>query len=200
MFATILVQIPLAMLSVLEIPDATRDCRLEVLTPETLEERTLREFDSAVHAYAELRDRLARQVLATTIVDGEGGTFADELRGAIIAGHPVARRGEFFTPSVTDTIKTRLTHALLGGAGAMPHRLYEPLAGELAPEVNSTFPVVPGPVEWPMLFVQLPRLPSGLGYALWGRDLVLVDLPALLVLDVLPEALPEGARPGVVYP
>jgi hypothetical protein len=42
-------------------------------------------------------------------------------------------------------------------------------------------------------------VPRELGYALWGRALVLVDVDANLVLDVLSDALPEGARPGVMY-
>jgi hypothetical protein len=45
----------------------------------------------------------------------------------------------------------------------------------------------------------LPAVPRELDYAFWGRDLVLVDLDANLVIDILSEALPEGARPGVVY-
>jgi hypothetical protein len=45
----------------------------------------------------------------------------------------------------------------------------------------------------------LPVIPRELEYAFWGRDLVLVDVAANLVIDVLPEALLEGSRPGVLY-
>ena len=45
----------------------------------------------------------------------------------------------------------------------------------------------------------LPALPPELDYAVRGRDLVLVDVEANLVIDVLPDALPEGASPGGVY-
>jgi hypothetical protein len=45
----------------------------------------------------------------------------------------------------------------------------------------------------------LPALPPELDYAIWGRDLVLIDIAANLVLDVLRDALPEGAYLGVEY-
>ena len=38
-----------------------------------------------------------------------------------------------------------------------------------------------------------------LEYLLWDRDLVLVDVDANLVIDVLREALPERIRPGVGF-
>jgi hypothetical protein len=39
----------------------------------------------------------------------------------------------------------------------------------------------------------LPALPQGLQYRLVGRDLILLDLDANLVVDILPEALPRPA-------
>lgn len=200
MMVTVLVQIPLAMLPVLQIPDATRDCLLEVLTPEAIEERTLHGFDANVRAYAALHRELARNVASAATFEGEGSGFGDELRGAMIAARPQAQQGDFFTSTVAEVIRDRISRALLRGVGGTTLRLYEPLAGEAAPEVNGQFPLVRGVVEWPTLFVHLPKLPGELGYALWGRDLVLIDVPASLVLDVLPEALPDGAHPGVVYP
>lgn len=200
MIATILVQIPLTVLSVLQIEDPARDCWLEVLTPEAIEERTLRGFDSNVRAYAALHDQLARQLASAATFDGEGSAFGDELRGAMNAARPHAQQGDFFTPALGEIVRARITRALLRGAGGTTQRLYEPVAGEAAPEVNGLFPLVHGTVEWPTLFLHLPKLPGELGYALWGRDLVLIDVPASLVLDVLPEALPDGAHPGVTYP
>ena len=201
MIATILVHIPLAVLSILQIEDPARECWLEVLTPEAIEERTLREFDSNVRAYAALRDQLARQLASAAIFDSdEASAFGDELRHAMIAARPHAQQGDFFTSALAEIVRERINRVLLRGAGGMTRRLYEPVAGEAAPDVNGLFPLVHGTVEWPILFLHLPKLPGELGYALWGRDLVLIDVPASLVLDVLPEALPDGAHPGVTYP
>ena len=41
----------------------------------------------------------------------------------------------------------------------------------------------------------LPALPEGLQYKFIGRDLVLVDVDANVIVDVLPDAVPPGDRP-----
>ena len=200
MLATILVRVPLVLVPLLPFPAPPRDCQLELLTPQALEERTLGEFDRQVMAYVTLHRQLARFLPPIHMFfDDEGGLVSDELRASLVAARPLARPGSFFTPAVAELLKRRIDDALLYGAGygAMP--LYEPLPGEPAPTVNQPFPSVLGSVRWPALVSALPIVPRELDYAFWGRDLVLVDVDANLVIDVLSEALPEGARPGVVY-
>jgi hypothetical protein len=43
---------------------------------------------------------------------------------------------------------------------------------------------------WPSLLLALPPLPRELEYRFWDRHLVLVDLHANLVVDILENALP----------
>jgi hypothetical protein len=199
MLATILVPIPLIVSSIAHVPIATRDCNLEALTPAVSEARALSDFDARIRAYVALHRRLVRST-GVAMPDDEGEFFADDLRAAISAARPQARPGEFFTASVGQVIAARIDRALLRGLPLPSRRLYAPLPGEPGPAVNSRFPFVAGNLAWPALFIQLPELPPELGYAVWGRDLVLVDLAANLVLDVLPDALPEDAYLGVVYP
>ena len=198
MLATILFAIPIGVLTIAPLPQPTRDCQLEVLTPAALEERALVDFQTRIDAYVALHRRLARSTGA--MPDEEGDFFGDELRAILVAARPHARQGGFFTPAVETAFRTRIDRSLLLGIPVIAGRLYEPLLGEPAPAVNSAFPVVPGAVTWQGLFLKLPELPPELGYALWGQDLVLVDMIANLVLDVMPEALPEEAYPGVLYP
>ena len=200
MLAAILLLIPLALPPIVDVPQPTRDCWLEVVTAETIEERTIADFQAQLDAYVALQRRLARSLgPATMFGDDEGDMWGGQLRAALVAARPLARQGEFFTPSMAGVVTGRVDRALLRGIAAIPVRLYEPLPGESPPAVNAAFPFVGVSVEWPALFRELPALPPELGYALWGRDLVLVDVDANLVLDVLPEALPEGARPGVQF-
>jgi hypothetical protein len=199
MLAAILLPIPLALAPIVERPQPSRDCWLEVVTAETLERRTIAEFEGRLDAYIALQRRLVRSLGATMFEDDEGDMLGDPLRAALVAARPLARQGEFFTPSMTRVVTGRVDRALLRGVAATPARLYEPLPGEPPPQVNKAFPFVSVSVEWPALFRELPTLPPELGYAIWGRDLVLVDKAADLVLDVMPEALPEGARPGVQF-
>ena len=198
MLATILIASPLGVLPIVPLAQPTRDCLLEVLTPAAIEERAVVDFQTRIEAYVALHRRLARSTAA--MPDDEGEFFGDELRAALVAARPYARRGGFFTLAVETAFRTRIDRSLRLGIPVTAGRLYEPLLGDPAPAVNAAFPVGPGAGPWPALFLELPDLPPGLGYALWGRDLVLVDVVANLVLDVLPEALPEGAYPGVLYP
>jgi hypothetical protein len=197
MLATFLVPIPLAVLSFVPVTSPTRDCNLEVLTPPATEVRTMHDLDARLHAYVALRRRLIRSMGVAMMPDDEGGFFGNELREVIVAARPQARQGEFFTPAISTIIGARIDRALLRGVTPQPGRLYEPLLGEPAPKIGAGFPLVPGTVIWPALFNELPGLPPELGYALWGRSLVLVDRDANLVLDVLPEALPAGVYSSI---
>ena len=200
MLAAILLPIPLALPPIVQIPEPRRDCWLEAVTAETIEEPAIADFQARLDAYVALQRRLTRSLGATTRVgDDEGDMLGDELRAVLVAARPLAGPGEFFRPAMAGVVTGRVDRALLRGVAAMPVRLYEPVPGEPAPAVNQAFPWVAVSVEWPALFRELPALPPELGYALWGRDLVLVDVAANLVLDVLPDALPEGARPGVQF-
>ena len=197
MLATILFAIPIGVLPIVPLPQPTRDCRLEMLAPAALEDRALVDFQARIDAYVALHRRLARSTGA--MPDDEGDFFGDEMREALVAARPHARQGGFFTLAVETAFRTRIDRSLLLGLPVTAGRLYEPLPGEPAPAVNAAFPVVSGAVTWQALFLRLPELPPELGYALWGRDLVLVDVVANLVLDVMPAALPDGALQGVLY-
>jgi hypothetical protein len=199
MLATILVHVPFILFSALQLPAPTAECRLDVLTPLVLEEQALAEFDSRVQTYLTLHRRVVRSFGPADLMDDEEGFLADELRAAIVAARPYSRQGDFFTPRVAEWFRTRIDAALLAGLARPPAGLYEPLPGEPGPAVNDRLPLVPGSLHWQALVEALPPLPAELAYAVWGRDLVLVDVPANLVIDVLSAALPEGARPGVVY-
>ena len=204
MAVSVLIQVPFAIVALLNLPAPTRDCQFEVLQPAVIEERALGEFHSRIAVYVALQRRLARATYPMPPFDDEGlfddeGFLSEEFREAMIAARPLAREGDFFTPGVRELFRTRIDVALAGGLGGPVVPLYTPLPGERAPAVNGPFSLVRGVVQWPELVPALPALPKELGYAFWGRDLVLVDVVADLVLDILPEALPEGARPGVIY-
>jgi hypothetical protein len=192
--------VSVAVLPILGLPEATGDCRLEILALQTIDKRTITEFEANVEAYVRLHRHFVRALPMTQLSDEEGWSVSDELRAALVVARPLARQGGFFTPRVTDMFRSRIDRALLLNAVAPPPApLYEPLLGEPGPSVNEQFPRVLRSVEWPALAGVLPVIPAELAYAFWGRDLVLVDVSADLVIDVLPDALPDGVRPGGVY-
>ena len=200
MLATIFVRIPLALVPLLPLPDSPRDCRLEVLTPQALEERTLDEFQGRVSAYVMVHRYLARSLAPVHVfVDEEATLVNEELRTALVAAYPQAGPGRIFTPVVGELLRTRIDDALLYGVGHGSMTGYEPLWGEPPPVVNQGFPPVFGSAYWPALTQVLPVIPEELAYLFWGRDLVLVDVDTNLVIDVLRDALPERVFSGRVF-
>ena len=116
-----------------------------------------------------------------------------ELACAIKAARPHARQGDFFFPAVVDIFRMTIAEALSGvDSDAFFESLYaeDAVPAGLPPRVHDTYP------EWathdvPFLVLErLPLLPDELEYRLIGRTLVLWDIDADLVLDVLPDAIP----------
>jgi hypothetical protein len=202
MFAIVAIQVPL-LLSPLPTAHPTRDCRFEVLAPQAIEDRALSGFNLAVDQYVKLHRRIVRSMPMPPAFDNEDGFAADELRDAIVAERPNAQRGAFFTPGVALVLQQRIDWAFLHHPGAATDATvrggYDPLPGEAGPMVNQPFPPVTASVRWLPLVRALPPLPGELEFALWGRDLVLLDVRANLVLDVLPDALPPAVGSGVVF-
>jgi hypothetical protein len=202
MFAAIAIRVPLAVLPFLPMSQPTRDCLLEVMTPQAIEERAVADFSAAVDRYVKLHRQLARSLPMPPAFDDEDPFQAEELRAAIVAARPYARQGTFFTTGVAAMLRDRIETEVLyhpGAADVILRGGYEPVPGEPGPVVNEPFPPVRAWVRWPPLARALPGLPRELDYALWGRDLVLVDVAANLVLDILPDALPPVARAAETF-
>jgi len=63
------------------------------------------------------------------------------------------------------------------------------------PRVNGTYPETAALATVPPLILQrLQRLPDGIEYRFMGRDLILRDTKANLIVDVLPGAVPTEGR------
>lgn len=66
--------------------------------------------------------------------------------------------------------------------------------GDVKVAVNARYPPnVPYTTLPPALLLRLPTLPDGLEYRFVGRALILRDVDAALIVDFLPNALPEVA-------
>ena len=59
------------------------------------------------------------------------------------------------------------------------------------PVVNARWPVgAPLSTMMPDLLAELPRLPEGLEYRFVQGDLILLDIDACLIVDVIPDVVP----------
>ena len=193
MLAWIVLHVPLALFPA---PTPTT-CQLEVLSPTALEERTLHDFDQRIDRYVRLHRRLERSLPPEHLFgDLEAIPFAvDALHNAMVDARPNARAGTFFTPGVGQLLTTRLTLAITA-AGLTPAEAIIAMnlgyRQRIPPvEVNGRIPPGRQVRVWPALLAALPPLPEELEYRFVGWDLVLVDVHADLILDILKDALPR---------
>ena len=192
MLALIVLQLPLA-LSPNPVPPT---CPLEVLPPSVVEERVLRTFDDSVNRYVRLHRRLERSLPPEHLFDdSEDMSMAtDALHAALIDARPSAREGSVFTPAVAYVLSGRLERAI-AGLGRTPAEVWLAMnrgymSGVPEIRVNDRFPPIRYARIWPALLDALPALPDELQYRFVDRDLVLVDVHADLVVDILKDALP----------
>jgi hypothetical protein len=200
MLTTILVYVPFVLLPLLQLPSPTGNCRLEVLTPLAMEERALAQFDHAVDEYVALHRRLERSLPPERLFGDAEEMFAAraKIRSAILAARRNARQGDIFTPGVAQAFVDNLAFAI-EECGHEPADILadinaERLPGTPQPHVNGKYPWGIGSSMWPTLLRVLPELPAELEYRFSDRDLVLIDVHANLVVDVLEDALPAPLR------
>jgi hypothetical protein len=200
MFATALIQLPIVLLPFANLPAPPDACRREVLSPQAVEERTLSDFDGRVNRYVTLHRRLERSLPPEQMFDDPEDMYAavEALRQALVEARPTARAGNIFTPAIAQLLVDRVEEALHNQKLAVGDVLAGTSEGRLpgmpGPEVNQAFAWGYGSAIPPTLIAALPALPVELEYRFVERTLVLVDLHADLVVDVIEDALPAVER------
>jgi hypothetical protein len=159
----------------------------------------LRSFERSVTSYTELHRRLDAGFMAMWLPsDPEANAIASSrLANAIRSERRNAGRGDIFNPEVADFFRVRLSAAHVSSDFVCASD--EPYAAEEgSPRCEApTLPLVNSRLGWGTsirapepLADLLPELPLELEYRLEGRALILVDVSANLVVDIVDEALP----------
>ena len=155
-------------------------------------------FASATRDYVQMHRRLESQIGAIhlNITVAELNRIIQELAVAIRAERPDAKQGDLFTPALAPELRARIDHALaMNGFTAADVRASEQRdaidAGAVILRVNGTFPWALGTAAFPCVIAALPPLPPELQYRFVGDALVLIDVHASLIVDLLPRALLE---------
>lgn len=117
----------------------------------------------------------------------------EALARKIRQARPHAERQDIFTSSSRPAFRQAVLSTFQGPQAASARatvRQGEPLAA-MQLKVNEAYPDgVPHTSVPPTLLQKLPALPDDLKYCLVGRDLILYDMKANLVVDLLKEILP----------
>ena len=115
------------------------------------------------------------------------------LAAAIRAARPEARQGDVFSPPTVRYFKELVPEALRNGPVRNMLAIVEDENTVHVPaRVNADYPAGRSiAVMPPCLLVALPPLPPEHRYGFVGRDLILWDVEAGLIVDFVPHAIPE---------
>jgi len=168
-----------------------------VLTASTAAQDPLKDFQARILAYVALNKKangtvpsVPKNVTDPTII----AQHEQQLAGAIRALRPNAKQGEIFTPAAQKTIagiiKTRLDSnartTILGEGNPKSSESSTPI--NLA--VNATYPPSASVSTMPpSLLMALPTLPPEVEFRFVGHSLILRDVKANMIVDVMPNAI-----------
>ena len=166
--------------------------------PATTEERAVAQFADATRRYLALHRLVEMAVPLEINSDPEAiNRSVRHLAAVLRAERRGARPGELFTGELATILRARIARAL-DDHGLTPGDVMMAEAAEgvdsaaVLLSVNETFPWPYATGMFPCLLEALPELPPELQYRLVGHTLVLVDVHASLVVDLLPYALPAA--------
>jgi hypothetical protein len=188
-----------------------------IAPPQTVEmdAETLRRFQHEVEEYVQLRRNALKQIPAVSPRSTAEQLAAHQkaLTQAIVAYRQGAKRAEIFKPDVEAAIRRTLHRAFKGpdGPGLIkdiqqgnPSVEGNPSSRDPTKEVkqpvqlavntfyNSAAPFSSVP---PSLLLRLPLLPEEVRYRFVGRALILRDTEANVILDYIPDVVPDPSIP-----
>lgn len=159
-----------------------------------------RDFEQRVSAYVQLKEQAGAGLLPleTTKSPGEIDAVQSALAARIRERRAGAKQGDIFTPEIRTHFRQLIAGPLTGArADAIRDLMKEdaPAPGAIDLEVNGIYPTSqPYATTPPSMLALLPALPTGLEYRVVGRDLILLDQTANLIVDFMRNAIPPDRR------
>jgi hypothetical protein len=150
----------------------------------------MQDFQKRVGAYLQVRKDVEAKLpkLKSTPSQEKIKHHEAELGHAVREARANARQGDIFTPEISDEIRRLISMAMEPGSGShigQSLRHAEPVHIKL--HVNERYPRhVPLQSTPPSLLDNLPKLPPEIEYRVIGTDLILLDVQANLVIDLIP--------------
>lgn len=161
--------------------------------PTAADAAALNQFDAAIAQYLALRKRLLAEVPGPKpeSTGKQLNQASDALAAAIQRSRAKAKPGDLFVAPVVPVIKRQVLEAVTReNLGPVLAGIDDEEAGPAKPAIHMRFPG-PSPMATmpPSLLAALPRLPASLEYRIIGNMLILRDVEASLILDIIPAAI-----------
>jgi hypothetical protein len=155
----------------------------------------LEDFNERIGQYMDVRKRASKDAEPLKETDDPARiTEAQDSRMAAIRALRVdAKPGDIFTAEIRHTFRQLLAPELKGQAGRDTKQVIKddaPAPGAVPLKVNARYPEgAPLPTVPAALLASLPQLPKGLEYRIIGKDLLLLDSDANLIVDFIRNAI-----------
>ena len=163
------------------------------------DDEAVQQFQQAADEYVLMHRYLERQ-LPSVKVTADTETLRQviaAMTAAIRMARFEAKQGDLFSPAVADVLRYRIARNL-DRQGLTPFDVRVDQLADTGPvgmpvlTVNGTFPWKLAAGMHPAVLQALPPLPPELQYRMAGCDLVLIDVHADLIVDILPYALADS--------
>lgn len=155
-------------------------------------------FQRGVEAYSAIHHRVEAGLPPQVSIGNAATLFARRhaLAAAIRAERAQARQGDIFTVTIDDLFRRLVVDAVQkGGIRDMLAIVEDENTVHVPPQVNGDYPAGRSiALMPPCLLAALPPLPPELRYGFAGRDLILWDVDAGLIVDFLPNVIPKSRR------
>ncbi len=157
--------------------------------------RVFADFNERVKQYVDLQKKLEQSLPA--LGPKEPQEKIVERRKALAArikeARSAAKYGDVFAPEIAEEFRRIIRSEFQGPKGAALRKTIhegEPLP-QLVLHVNDAYPeTLPVTTMPPTLLLRLPELPKEVAYRIVGRNLLLLDVEANLIVDFVRRALP----------
>jgi hypothetical protein len=157
------------------------------------EEQIIAEFKKRVDRYEDVSGKLEKEVYPPTSELDANTIHArqKELASRIIKALPEWKQGAIFTPEASALFKRRIAEVVNGPDGAnIKGAIFDDAPGDMAVRVFTEYPAGVPIATLPAQMLKLfPVLPKELEYRFLGPNLILMDIAAFLIVDVIPDAI-----------
>jgi hypothetical protein len=156
-----------------------------------------KEFLDRVQAYVNLHKTVASSLptLKPTPLPEKINAHEQALARKIREARPHAKRGDIFSEKSVAAFRRAVRDEFEGAQGRLARKTIqqgEPLK-EVHVRINEPYPDgVPFTTVPPTLLLRFPKLPDEVAYRIVGRDLILQDVEANLVIDSIHEIFPPA--------
>jgi hypothetical protein len=207
----------LVLLGALAAAGCSSGAKETIAPPQTTEmdADTLRKFQHEVEEYVELRKDALKQIppLDDKTTPAKADAYQNALTDAIIAYRKGSKRGDIFKPDVEQAIRRMLHREFSGPQGPallndikqgnpkvegnpLPQDPSKEVKQNVTVAVNARYPEsAPYSSVPPSLLLKLPLLPPEVRYRFIGRTMILRDTEADVILDFIPDIVPDPSMP-----